>query len=285
MKSGRIPARTENVSRIWLLGLALMMIGLGGSNVFAMDLLGPPTAGLEKGMFRGGLEYSFSSMDMDLMEGSATIYRDGEFEFSGIASSLTIKDFQVNTLYAAVGYGVFENCEAFLRIGAAKATFGDSLWGEGEEFDGNIDLAIGCGVKATFYEGFDWKIGAIFQINRSELDGEIDSSAWITPQPNFVEISTTEMQIAMGATYMYSRRLLIYGGPFAHFISGNLDYDFNRVVENVDTGTFSWEINEGPTFGAYLGAQLEITKNVSGNIEYQQTSNGNVFGASVMMRY
>jgi hypothetical protein len=285
MKSGRIPARTENVSRIWLLGLALMMIGVGGSNVFAMDLLGPPTAGLEKGMFRGGLEYSFSSMDLDLMEGSALVYRNGELQFSGIASSLTIKDFEVNTLYAAVGYGVFENFEAFLRMGAAKATFGDSLWGEGEEFDSNIDLAIGCGVKATFYEGFDWKIGAIFQINRSELDGEIDSSAWTTPQPNFVEISTTEMQIAMGAMYMYSRRLSIYGGPFAHFISGNFDYDFNRVVENVDTGTFSWKINEGPTFGAYLGAQLEIAKNVSGNIEYQQISDGNVFGASVMMRY
>ena len=285
MKSGRIPARTENVSRIWLLALALIMIGLGSSNVFAMDLLGPPTAGLEKGMFRGGLEYSFSSMDLDLKEGSATIYRNGELEFQGTALSLTMKDFEVNTLYATVGYGIFENCEAFLRLGAAKATFGDSLWGEGEDFDSDIDFAIGAGVKATFYEGFDWKIGAIFQINRSELDGEIDSSSWTTPQPNFVEISTTEMQIAMGATYLYSRRLSIYGGPFAHFISGDFDYDFNRVVENVDTGTFSWEINEGPTFGGYIGAQIEIAKNCSANIEYQHTSNTSVFGASVMMRY
>lgn len=285
MKSGRIPAKTENVSKIWLLGFALMILVLGGSNVFAMDLLGPPTAGLEKGMFRGGLEYSFSSMDMDLIEGKGIIFRVGESPVSGTVASETIKDYEVNTLYATVGYGVFENCEAFLRMGAAKATFGDSLWGEGEEFDSNIDLAIGCGVKATFYEGFDWKIGAIFQINRSELDGEIDSSSWTIPQPNFVEISTTEMQLALGATYMYSRRLSIYGGPFAHFISGNFDYDFIRVAENVDTGNFSWKINDGPTFGGYIGAQIEIAENFSGNIEYQQTSNASVLGAGVMMRY
>jgi len=270
---------------IWLLALALMIIGLGGSNVFAMDLLGPPTAGLEKGMFRGGLEYSFSSMDLDLKEGSATVYSDGELLGSGTAASETIKDYEVNTIYATVGYGVFENCEAFLRMGAAKATFGDSLWGEGEEFDSNIDLAIGCGVKATFYEGFDWKIGAIFQINRSELDGELDSSSWTIPQPNYVEISTTEMQLAIGAMYMYSSRVSFYGGPFAHFISGDFDYDFNIVGQGIDTGTFSWEINEGPTFGGYIGAQIKIAKNFTGNIEYQHISNANVFGANIMMKY
>jgi len=285
MRSGRIPAKTENVSKIWLLALALMIIGLGGSNVFAMDLMGPPTGNLEKGMFRGGIEYSYSSMDLDLIEGQALAYRNGELLYSGSVESLTIKDFKVNTLYATVGYGIFEDCEVFLRMGAAKATFGDSLWEEGEEFDSNIDFAIGGGVKATFYEGFDWKIGAIFQINRAEMDGEIDSSSWVIPQPQYAEISTTEMQIAMGATYMYSARVSIYGGPFAHFISGNFDYNFSRVAEDFDTGEYSWEINDGPIFGGYLGAQIEIAKNCSANLEYLHTSNANVFGANIMMKY
>ena len=285
MKSGRIPAKTENVNKIWLLGFALMIIGLSGSNVLAMDLMGPPTVELEKGMFRGGIDYSFSSMDLELIEGTAVIHRNGELQFAGDALSMTIDDFKVNTLYANIGYGVFENVEAFLRIGATTASFGDTMWNEGEDFDSNIDFAIGAGVKATFYEEFNWRIGAIFQISHSELDGEIDSSAWLLPQPNFVEISTTEMQIAIGATYMYSRRLSIYGGPFAHFISGNFDYDFNRIVENTDTGKFSWETNEGPTFGAYIGAQVDIAENLTGNIEYDQTSDASVFGVSFMMRY
>lgn len=285
MRRGRIPATTENVRKIWQLGLALVIIGLGGSNVFAIDPLGPPTGDLEKGMFRGGIEYSFSTMDLDLIEGKVNVYRNGLPLGTGTADSLTIDDFQVNTLYASIGYGLFENCEVFFRMDAAKAKFGDSLWQEGEEFDGNQDLAIGAGIKATFFETFAWKIGGVFQISRAELDGKLDSSSWSIPQPHFIEISTTEMQIAMGVSYMYSRRVSLYGGPFAHFISGNFDYAFNRISKDFDTGEYSWEINEGPTFGGYFGAQINIARNTSANIEYQQTSNANVFGANIMMRY
>ena len=285
MNIGRVPAKTENPRMIWLLGLALMIIGLSGSNLFALDLLGPPSAELEKGMFRGGLEYSLSEMDLDLIEGQATIYRNGVFLGSGTVPSLTIKDFEADMLYAVVGYGIFENCEAFVRMGMVKATFGDSLWEEGEDFESNIDLALGAGFKATLYEGFDWKIGGIIQINRTELEGNIDSSAWTVPQPQLAEISTTEMQIALGATYMYSSRLSIYGGPFAHSITGDFDYNFTRITEDFDTGNYSWEINEGPIYGGYFGAQIEIAKNCSANLEYQHTSNANVFGANIMLKY
>jgi len=285
MRRGRIPATTENVRKIWLLGLALVIIGMGGSNVFAMDPLGPPAGELEKGMFRGGIEYSYGSMDLDLINGKANVYRNGLPLGTGTVDSLTINDFQVNTLYAAIGYGLYKNCEVFFRMDAAKAKFGDSLWNEGEEFDGNLDLAIGAGVKATFYETFAWKIGGVLQISHAEIDGKLDSSSWDIPQPHFVEVSTTELQMAVGITYMYSRRLSLYGGPFAHYIKGNFDYAFNRISEDFDTGEYSWEIDEGPIYGGYFGAQIYISRNTSANIEYQQSSNASVFGANIMMRY
>ena len=284
MNSGRIPAKAEKLNKIWLLGLAFV-IALCGSNTFALDMMGPPVAELEKGMLRGGIEYSYADLDTELIEGEATIFRNGELLGTGAVQSVTIKDLNVNTLYATVGYGIFENCEVFLRLGAAKATFGDSLWEESEEFESNIDLAIGTGIKATFYEGFDWKIGGLIQINMSELDGDIDSSSWVITQPHYAEISTTEMQIALGAKYMYSGRVSFYGGPFAHFISGDFDYKFTRITEDFDTGEYSWEISEGPTFGGYFGTKFEIAKNWSANIEYQHTSDANVFGASIMMKY
>ena len=285
MRSERITAKTENVIKIWLLVLAFIIIGLGGSNAFALDLMGPPTAELEKDMFRGGIEYSFSKMDLDLIEGKAIVFRNGELLVSGIAESITIKDYEVNTIYATVGYGIFENGEAFIRMGTANATFGDSLWDEGEDFDSKYNFAIGAGLKTTLYESFDWKVGGVFQINRTELDGEIDSSSWAIPQPHFAEISMTEMQIAIGVTYMYSGRVSIYGGPFANYISGDFDYEFTRVTTDLDTGEYSWEINEGPTYGGYIGAQFKFAKNYSANIEYQHTSNAQVFGANFMMRY
>jgi hypothetical protein len=285
MRIERITAKTENVIKIWLLCLAFIIIGLGGSNAFALDLMGPPTAELEKDMFRGGIEYSFSKMDLDLIEGKGIIFRVGESPVSGTAESITIKDYEVNTIYATVGYGIFENGEAFIRMGTANATFGDSLWDEGEEFDSKYNFAIGAGLKTTLYEGFDWKVGGLFQINRTELDGEIDSSSWSISQPHFAEISTTEMQIAIGATYMWTGWLSVYGGPFAHYISGDFDYEFTRISTNLDTGEYSWEINEGPTYGGYIGGQFKFAKNCSANIEYQQTSNAQVFGANFMMRY
>lgn len=288
MRSWKIQTKAENAIKIWLLALAFMIIGLGSSNVFAMDLLGPPTAELEKGMFRGGIDYSFSNMDLELIEGEGSIYFDNAIVFEGDMESEIIKDFKVNTLYATVGYGIIENYEVFLRMGIANATFGDTLLEEGEDFESNFNFAIGGGFKATVYEGFNLKIGGVFQINWAELDGQLDSSSWDVPQPHLVEISTTEMQLAMGVTYLYSSRISIYGGPLIHFISGNFDYKFSRFRPDdgfTDTREYSWEINEGPTYGGYIGTQIEIVKNSTANLEYQQTSNGNVFGVNVMMRY
>lgn len=285
MNKGRIPAKV-NIKKIWLFGLALLISGLCGSNAFALDLMGPPTAEIEKGMFRAGIEYAFSDMDLELIEGRGITFFEGELLEPYDLASQKISSLEVNTLYATVGYGVFENCEAFLRIGAANGTFGDSLWDEGEDFEGNIDFAIGTGIKMNFYKEFNWKIGGVIQINRTELDGKLDSSSWIIPQPQLVDISTTEIQIAIGATYMYSRRLSIYGGPFAHFISGDFDYDFVRAdAESFIISELSWEINEGPTFGGYLGAQYDLGKNIFANMEFQSSSDANVFGLSLMMKY
>ena len=285
MNYGRIPAKAD-MKKIRLFGFALLIFGLCGSNAFALDFMGPPTAEIEKGMFRAGIDYTFTDMDLELIEGKGTTFFEGELLEPYALGSQTISGFEVNTLYATIGYGVFENCEAFLRIGAANATFGDSLWDEGEDYDSDIDFAIGAGIKMNFYKEFDWKIGGVIQINRLELDGKLDSSSWAIPQPQMIDISTSEIQIAIGATYMYSRRLSIYGGPFAHFISGDFDFEFIRAdEESFLISELSWEINEGPIYGGYLGAQYELTKNIFANMEFQNSSDASVFGLSLMMKY
>jgi len=271
---------------MWLSGLVLMIIGLGGSNVFALDMLGPPTVELEKGMFRAGIDYSMSKTDLDLIEGNGEASVNGSPPVSGPLPSETIYDFELKTLYANVGYGIAENYEVFLRMGATDATFGDTLWEDDEEFDSSYNFAIGVGAKATFYEGFDWKIGGIFQINATELDGEIDSSKWIITQPRFAEISSTEMQIAIGGQYLWTGWLSIYGGPFVHFISGDFDLTVTEITElDLVTGEITYEFNKGPTYGGYFGAQINIAKNYFANIEYQQTSEAEAWGLNILMRY
>jgi hypothetical protein len=285
MKNGILPAKTEKIRKIQLLSLALIIVGLSGSHAFALDLMGPPSTETEKGMFRGGIEYSFSKIDLDLIEGKATVFRDKALLGSGPVDSITINNFKVNTLYATIGYGILENYELFMRMGTANAKFGDSLWEEGEDFDSNNNFAIGGGFKATFYKGFDWKVGGVFQINRAELDGEVKSSSWVIPQPQLVDISSTEIQIALGVTYLWSSRVSVYGGPFVHFISGDFDFKFTRITNTIDTGKFSWEFNEGPTYGGYIGAQIKLLDNSYVNIEYQQNSDAEFYGAGLMFRF
>lgn len=285
MKIGILPTKTEKIRIIQLLSLTLIIVGLSGSYAFALDLMGPPSAETEKGMLRGGVEYSFSNIDLKLIEGNAYIFRNGSFLGSGDVPSLTIKDLEVNTLYATIGYGIVDNYEVFLRMGTANAEFGDSLWDEGENFDSDNDFAIGGGFKATFYKGFDWKVGGVFQIDWAELDGDVKSSSWVVSQPQLVDISSTQMQIALGVTYLWSSRVSVYGGPFIHFISGDFDFKFTRITDTVDTGKFSWEFNEGPTYGGYIGAQIKLLDNSYANIEYQQTSDAEFYGAGLMFRF
>ncbi|MHC4204070.1 MAG: hypothetical protein ACYSTT_05425, partial [Planctomycetota bacterium] len=68
MNNGRIPAKAD-MRKIRLFGFALIIFGLCGSNAFALDLMGPPTAEIEKGRFRAGIDYTFSDMDLELKEG------------------------------------------------------------------------------------------------------------------------------------------------------------------------------------------------------------------------
>jgi hypothetical protein len=93
------------------------------------------------------------------------------------------------------------------------------------------------------------------------------------------------MQIAIGVDYLLSSRVSVYGGPFAHFISGDFDYNFTRIGDTFDTGEYSWEFNEGPTYGGYIGAQIKLYKDSFANIEYQQTSDADFMGASLLLKY
>jgi len=283
MKSRKIPAKTKNISRILLLGLALTLVGLSGSNAFALDLMGPPVAGLEKGMARGGIEYSYSKTELKLIEGEGDQYSDGEKLASGEVESITISDFKANKVYGSVGYGLFENCEGFVRIGMASSEFGDSIFEEDESFDGSTDFTMGGVIKATRYEGFDFKLGALIQANGAKYDGKIkipDLSS-----NNFTQIELMEMQIALGAVKMWSERFSIYGGPFVLFINGDFELTTGIENEGLVTTEYKWDINEGPIYGGYIGARVKIAKNCYCNIEYQQTSDTDTFGTNLMFRY
>lgn len=284
MTSGTTLTKTGNVRKIWLLALALM-IGLGGSAAFALDPMGPPTAGLQQGQFKAGVDYSHSTMDLELSNGTWIEYLDGVFWDEGEAVPFTLKNFKINRTYAGLGYGVAENCEAFLRVGGANARFGDSLWEDGERYDSSTDFAIGGGIKATFFEDGNLKLGGLFQGSWAKYDGILDASHWAAP--DFVAVDIAEIQVAVGATYALTDNVSIYGGPFLHFVSGDFDDIFSAADGGggLLTSEYFWDIDEDSVVGGYIGARVELAENCSFNIEFQHTAAADAFGASLMWRF
>ena len=58
-------------------------------------------------------------------------------------------------------------------------------------------------------------------------------------------------------------------------------------LEQLDVGGFenTWDIDEGPIWGVYLGALVDLTEDYVVNIEYQQSSDANVLCAGLLYRY
>lgn len=285
MRRGTILAGTKWAGKVCCLSLMLVVAGPGGSRALALDPMGPPGSILRMGDYKVSLDYAFGQMDLDLAKGRWSTRLDGEPYNSGEAANITIKDFKTHRLYAGLGYGIYENWDIFARLGGANATFGDSIWGLGEDFESGNDLLVGAGIKGTFYETDRLRVGGLLQGSYAEYDGKMDASDWSSS--DFVEAGITEAQIAMGVSYLWTQRVVVYAGPFVHYMTGDFKDILNEYDDNLNgmvRGVYKWEIDNGLTYGGYLGAQIVLGQNCSCNIEYQQTPDANAIGLGVMWR-
>lgn len=286
METPTTSTRTEDMRKLLLGILTLVMVGFGSSSAFALDPMGPPVAGLKQGQFKAGVDYSYSKMDLELTNGTFVEFLDGVLFDTGEATTFTLKDFKASKVYVNLGYGFADNCEAFLRVGGTEGKFGDSIWMDSEQFDGGSDLAVGGGIKVTFFEEDGLKVGALAQGSWAQYHGQMDSPNWTGP--DFVEIDMAEFQIAVGASYTWDESISVYGGPFFHFINGDLDDTVGASITGAGellNSEYAWDINEDSVFGGYFGVQLEVGEGCSFNVEYQKTAAADAFGASLMWRF
>ena len=280
--------RTENSRWTCYLGCVIAIISISGPATFALSPMGPPASGLKQEDFKIGADFSHSEIDLEFNDGEFIEYLDGWFDASGGETDLKLKNVKINTVYVNLGYGVTDYFEVFLRLGGNNAKFsGYNFWPSGEEFDSNTGFAIGGGLKATFYDEGRFKLGGLIQAGWADLDGAIRPKEWPVADDT-VQFDLTQIQIAVGPSYELTDRVLIYGGPFLHFIRG----DWEDIYNEVDLGTgglltsqLSWNVEEDSNFGVYFGTQMEFTENSSFMIEYQQTSAAKAVGASMAVRF
>ena len=210
----------------------IIILVLMCSQAFGLTLMGPPMAELEQGQNGLGLNLSYSEMDI---------------EESALGLTDTLKDVESFSYLVNLGYGVTDNWDFFVRLGLTDIEYDDI------DFDGSSEFAYGFGTKATFIQQDSVVWGGLIQILWLESDDDILGID--------VEIDYYEIQIAFGPTYEVNGTS-IYGGPFLHFIDGDIDYGILGIKSDIE---------QESEFGGYIGLNAELAENTNWQIELQFT--------------
>lgn len=167
----------------------------------------------------------------------------------------SVVDVKTNIIAANLGYGITDYWEGSIRLGAENAKV--------EGFDGDAQFCRGFGIKTTFIQDGSLTWGALFQIN------------WLRYNLSAIhEFNLYEVQFAPGASIEIGG-ISLYGGPFLHFVGGYECGSFDSL----------FDVKEKLQEGGYCGAQVNISKKSSWNVEYQLTSDASAISTGFVWRF
>lgn len=274
--------------RILLLVVIFMGVGLLSSAALALPPIGPPKSGLDKDQFSAGFEYGYSDMDLEgtyKLEAEAPTV-PASFSFK---EKINIEDFKNNMYFGNLGYGITDNWDVFVRLGAADLEIEDEL-----EF-GN-GFAYGFGTKMTFAETDALTWGGLFQMTffnpddeGVSIDEDLGGGDSMTASGD-LELDWWEIQIAVGPTWQMNDSICIYGGPFFHFVDGDAEgkYTGTANIGGTDypaSAKESVDFEEDSMFGGFVGAQFDLAENASFCVEYQLTGDASAFSTGIVWRF
>jgi hypothetical protein len=285
MKRASIKSGSKNVSafRLSLMCLITLMMC---SSANALDPLEPPASDILKWQLQAGFEYSFGSTDIKLRNGSFTAEAPGRPTVSDDAIDIDIDDIDSDKLNLYLGFGIKRNWELFVRLGGASAQFSHSTLGPLGKFDSDYAPSIGGGLRMTLLEDRNLKIGGVVQGSWTKSTGKITPSQFFSP--SFITMDLTEIQVAMGALYQWTDYISFYGGPFYHYVIGDLEDQFAEYIDSeayIVNEDYTWDIESDSDYGGYFGTRVEVDKNLFLSCEYQMTSSANTLAAGIMLKY
>ena len=263
--------------KLLLLSAANVIVVLCSSPALALDPMGPPVAGLDKGQWSVGGEYSMSSMDLQAVHG-----RYSDIAPEGV-SPFYMSDVEMDKYYLNIGYGVHDKWEAFLRLGMVGGVDGEIGGIIGDPYPGDFesgsDTAIGLGTKVTFFTDTDNNVtwGGLAQISWVEVDGSFMLPTYTLTGDHDTEI--IEAQLAVGPTVEVTDDIRVYGGPFLHFVDGKYETCDDDGYEAI------YDLEDRSYFGGYAGAQVDVADNMVLNLEYMYTDDADGIGASIICKF
>ena len=276
--------------KIALLPVIFMVVCVCSSPAIALPPMGPPKAIFGENRWAIGFEYAHQEMDLELFGKAREDLGAGWLPCD--YTKYKIEDLTSNMFLGSLGYGICENWDAFVLVGAADVedditetlacgSSGSQYYG----FSGDYKAAWGFGTRTTFCQNGNLTWGGLFQMVWSDIDG---SDLKLRGDPVFsgdVDIDFWEIQVAAGPTLQLDG-FSVYGGPFLHFVKGEMDLEGTTVVSSVTQRVMSKaDIREESVFGAYVGSQWDIDENTSWYTEYQFTGDAWGVGMGVVRKF
>ncbi len=250
--------------------VVLVVVCLCGTVALALDPMGPPTAGLKKGQWSAGVEYSYSEMD---------VRRRGGYH-GDLTGKYQVGKVEAHKVYANIGYGLSDNVVGFVRLGIGQGDFDRGtadttsiLW----HGDGDTEFIWGAGVKATLTENERVAWGLLAQYGWGKYGGTEKRTKYTDRD---YDNQMDELQIAIGPTFKLSDAIRIYGGPFLHYIRG----EYNEDAEDVGVHAIK-SIDEKNEFGGYVGVELDLAQNCCANVEWMTTGDADALAAGVICKF
>ena len=180
------------------------------------------------------------------------------------------------------------NNDVFLRLGIMDTNMNKSQNRDnlaGYIGDSDYGFTFGGGIRNTFYQSEDGKEkwGLLAQISYTNLD--FDKKNYLIDGSEITFSASAdlfEMQIACGPNYLITDNLSVYGGPFLHFVKG--DMELSGSIDGA-SGRGSCDLKQESEIGAYIGLSAELAKNSDFNIEYQFTGDAQAVGFRFIHRF
>jgi hypothetical protein len=272
--------------RIVMSTVVLTVVGLCSSVALALPTMGPPKAMVGMDQWVVGLSYSRSDMDLESWGDVRTVTLGTplddytRFEIGGLESNMVL---------GQLGYGVHDNWDAFVHIGASDAADDiqeDPSSGTGSTYnglDGSLGIAWGFGTRVTFWDDGDVTWGGLFQTTWSdpdESDVKLQGDSAFTGD---VDLDFWEVQVALGPTVDVDG-FSVYGGPFLHFVGGDLDLSGQTTTGGTTTTSVSHDLREESHIGGYVGAQWFVNDNTCAHVEVQFTGDAWAAGVGAVWR-
>lgn len=263
-----------------------ILICLNGSAVFGIAPIGQPTPTLRKGWWNSSADFSMTKIDLDVKNSTTGSFFTEE----------TLKDYNIDLLLGKAGYGITDNWEVFVGLGAAKiddlggtqtSDWGDSGSAQNDiyKFDPDTGYAAQIGTKITLYEKALIKAGVTCQFTWLGLGGTLKDDTYKDTELRYsnkvdVDSDLKIFQIAPGVSYEFLFGFSVYGGPFFQWVDGEAETD-------VDKGAYEakMDITSDSSFGGWVGLHADIDVFTSLNLEYQITGSSGTIGINLSSKF